>query len=218
MVAPPTGTHDVVITFSADLYRYAVAGVITFSGVNQTTPLGSFAGNFATSNAASVTIPAATNDLALGVISCETCTSVTFVSPAVERWNLAAGSGNNEFGAGATDAGASPQTTISASLGSSDHWAMGGVAIKPVPTGGPTPTQTATSTATPTPTPTNAASSLDVRVASGSDDVEQRVSDGFMSILDSTDLELVVDGTNTSLYGRGWIVEQQPGGFVVHSG
>ena len=64
-----------------------------------------------------------------------------------------------------------------------------------------TPTQTATFTATPTPTPTNAASSVDVRIASGSDDVEQRVSDGFMSILDSTDLELVVDGSIQQLVG-----------------
>ena len=38
LLAPDTGTHDVVITFSADLNKGAVAGVITFTGVDQTTP------------------------------------------------------------------------------------------------------------------------------------------------------------------------------------
>src|SRR3990170_4160889 len=30
--------------------------------------------------------------------------------------------------------------------------------------------------------------------------------------------QVLADGTNTSLYGRGRIGEQQPGGFVVHLG
>jgi hypothetical protein len=34
-------TATVTITFSADLMRYAVGGVITFTGVDQTAPLGS---------------------------------------------------------------------------------------------------------------------------------------------------------------------------------
>jgi RHS repeat-associated protein len=65
------------------------------------------------------------------VLGCETCTSVTFTAPAAQRWNVIAG-GDNEIGAGATIAGASPNTTIAATLGSSDHWAMVGVAVKPV--------------------------------------------------------------------------------------
>ena len=44
LVAPPVGTYDVVITFSATLLRYAVAGVTTFTGVDQTDPLGPFVG------------------------------------------------------------------------------------------------------------------------------------------------------------------------------
>jgi RHS repeat-associated protein len=56
---------------------------------------------------------------------------VSFTSPAAQRWNVSAGSGN-VIGAGATIAGASPNTTIAATLGSSDHWAMGGIAVKPV--------------------------------------------------------------------------------------
>jgi hypothetical protein len=40
LVAPATGTHDVVITFSGDLQQEAIAGVMTFTGVDQSTPLG----------------------------------------------------------------------------------------------------------------------------------------------------------------------------------
>jgi hypothetical protein len=43
-IAPSTGTHDVVITFSGNLRMGARAGVMTFTGVHQTTPLGTFAG------------------------------------------------------------------------------------------------------------------------------------------------------------------------------
>jgi hypothetical protein len=131
LVAPPTGTYDVVINFSANLKRHAVAGVITFTGVDQTDPLGTFAGNNATSNSASVTVPSAPDELVLGVFSCETCRSVNFSSPADEWWNLSVG-GGNEIGAGATVEGASPQVTINASLGKRDHWALAGISIKPV--------------------------------------------------------------------------------------
>jgi len=132
LVDPPTGTHNVVITFSADLKRYAVGGVITFTGVDQTDPLGTFAGNNATSSSASVTVPSAIGELVLGVFSCETCRSVIFSLPADEQWNLSAG-GGNEIGAGSIVDGVNPQLTISASLGKRDHWAMGGISIKPAP-------------------------------------------------------------------------------------
>ncbi len=133
LVAPATGTHDAVITFSADLTRFAVAGVITFTGVDQATPLGTFASNQATSaGPATVTVPAASGDLVLGVFSGETFDSVAVDPPADEQWNLSepVGASFEEFGAGATDAGASPNVTISFSLGSNDHWATGGVALK----------------------------------------------------------------------------------------
>ena len=144
LVAPATGTHDAVITFSADLTKSAVAGVITFTGVDQTTPLVAFAGNQATSaGPATVTVPSAVDDLVLAVFSGETVTSVAIDSPAAQQWNLSETvPAPEQFGAGATDAGASPNVTISFSLGSNDHWATGGVAIKCLVTPTPTPTPT----------------------------------------------------------------------------
>ncbi len=109
-----------------------MAGVITFTGVDQANPLGTFAGGYGDSNSPSLSVASASNELVLGVFACETCSSVSFPSPGVRRWNLMAG-GRNTIGAGTTVEGAGPQVTLSASLGKSDHWAMGGISIKPAP-------------------------------------------------------------------------------------
>jgi hypothetical protein len=134
LINPPIGTYDVIVTFNKDLKRHAIAGVITFTGVDQINPLGIFAGNNDTSNSASVTVESAPDELVLGVFACETCTSVTFSPPGVERWNLSAGKGGTlEIGAAVTYESTSSQVTVSASLGSKDHWALGAVSIRPAP-------------------------------------------------------------------------------------
>nr|NIO08774.1 hypothetical protein [Deltaproteobacteria bacterium]NIS70884.1 hypothetical protein [Pseudomonadota bacterium] len=66
LVNPDLGNHDVEITFNAALYRQAIAGVVTFSGVDQTSPLGTFASAEADGNLASVDVPSATDELVFG--------------------------------------------------------------------------------------------------------------------------------------------------------
>ena len=63
LVDPPVGTYDVELIFSADLRRYAVAGVTTFNGVDPTDPLGTFAGNNATTNSANLTVTAVSSSV-----------------------------------------------------------------------------------------------------------------------------------------------------------
>lgn len=70
----------------------------------------------------------------------------------------------------------------------------------PIATPSPTPGPTATPTPTVIPTPTSAPSTLEVRVASGSDDAEERISNGSVN-LGSTDLELIRDGSNDQEVG-----------------
>jgi prepilin-type N-terminal cleavage/methylation domain-containing protein len=130
LVAPDTGTHNVVINFSSALDEGAIAGVMTFTGVDQTTPLGTFAsavGNDSTP--ATVSISSASGELVFGVVSSE-YEALTASSGQDERWNMSiSGAGTN--GAGGTDAGA-PTVTMSWSLDPSyNHWAIGGVSIKP---------------------------------------------------------------------------------------
>jgi hypothetical protein len=155
LVAPQTGTHNVEIWFSDDLLHNAVAGVVTFTSVNQPNPLGTFVGNNDTSAFASVTVSSAADELVFAAFSCETCASVAADSPAFELWNLMAGAGR-VYAAGMTNEGSGSSVTTSAALGADDHWAMGAISIRPVPAGSPTPTPTNTPappTNTPTPTP-----------------------------------------------------------------
>ncbi|MFQ5937212.1 MAG: hypothetical protein ACE5LB_12485, partial [Acidiferrobacterales bacterium] len=55
LVAPDTGTHDVVVNLSAG-HQGATIGVMTFTGVHQTNPLGAFASNSGVSLSASTTV------------------------------------------------------------------------------------------------------------------------------------------------------------------
>ena len=58
--------------------------------------------------------------------------------------------------------------------------------------------------------------SVDVRIASGTDDVEQRASSGSMSMT-SSDLELVTDGTNVQIVGLRFLGIDIPPGAVITS-
>jgi type II secretory pathway pseudopilin PulG len=128
LVAPSTGTHNVVITFSAALEQEAHAGVMTFAGVDQTAPLGTFVSDHHDgSTPATVDIPSASGELVFGVAASE-YEALTASSGQNERWNLSISS---TYGAGGTAAGAAPTVTMSWDLGSANHWAMGGVSIKP---------------------------------------------------------------------------------------
>ena len=127
---PPLGNHEVEITFSEDLERQAVAGVVTFNEVEPSDPLGAFAGNSSTSSTVNLTVSSAIGEVVFSVFSCETCGSVTFLSPAAARWEISAGNGI-EIGVGATHQGTAPNVSVRAALENRDHWAMGGISVRP---------------------------------------------------------------------------------------
>jgi hypothetical protein len=147
LIAPPSGTYNVVITFSAPLARAAEAGVMTFTGVHQTTPLGTFASASLQCTAPcadpSVNVTSAVNELVFDTVACETCTSFTVGAGQTQRWNLAPLDGPRPSpGAGSTEPGAAT-VTMSWTVGTDDHWAIGGVSIKP--SGGSAPVVDSTS-------------------------------------------------------------------------
>jgi len=141
-VAPDVGTYNVVITFSADLLEAATGGVITFNGVDQVTPLGPVTGNDGTSLTASVPgVVSDVGELVIDTVAGETCGSLTATSPQIEGWDLH--NGSSDWGGGSTKDGAA-SVDMSWTLGSSDHWAITAVSIKPA-TGVTTHTITAMS-------------------------------------------------------------------------
>jgi len=134
LVAPDVGTYDVIVTFNTSLKRQGIAGVMTFIGVNQASPLGVFAGDNNNSGTnATVNVSSSTGEVVFGVVSCESCGSLTEGPGQSEHWYTIEGGGKT-LGAGSTETGATTVTT-SWSMGSSDDWAVGGVSIKPVPEG-----------------------------------------------------------------------------------
>ncbi|MCH8247650.1 MAG: VCBS repeat-containing protein, partial [Bacteroidetes bacterium] len=126
LVAPATGTHNVVVTF-ASMTEDASLGIITFTGVHQTTPLGTFASTSGSSTSASVNVSSATGELVFDHIAVINAT-VTVGSGQVQRWNVM---GSEARAAGSTEPGATT-TTMSWSRGTSGPWSIGAVSIKPV--------------------------------------------------------------------------------------
>jgi hypothetical protein len=130
LVAPALGTHDVAITFSARLSFGAAAGVQTFNGVDQVTPLGTFVpASGSSAGPATVDVSSGANQLVFDTVACETCTSLTLGASQTQLWNLSH-AGGYAMGAASTEPGAAT-VTMSWTLGSSDHWAIGAVPINP---------------------------------------------------------------------------------------
>jgi hypothetical protein len=132
LVAPATGTNDVVVNLSA-APEGATVGVMTFTGVNQATPLGSFASNLGESTSASVTVASAASELVFDTMVLESSADRDLIpdpGPPVqtERWDLFQALAAN--GGGSTEAGAA-SVGMSWSWTGVDKWAIGGVSIQP---------------------------------------------------------------------------------------
>ena len=102
---PDTGTHNVVVTF-ATAPDDATVGVMTFTGVDQTTPLGTFTSATADSDTASTTVTSAVGELVFDTMVLEASGDTDLVPEAsqTERWDIYQASRGN--GAGSTEPGA----------------------------------------------------------------------------------------------------------------
>ena len=127
MVAPATGTQDVIVTFDQAVAEGAVAGVMTFNGVDQTTPLGSFASAEDKTGTASVNVSTEVGDLVFSAVAASSDSLV----------NLSEASGQSEYwdlyqtlveGAGSTKVATSTSETMSWTF-PTQEWAIGAVAI-----------------------------------------------------------------------------------------
>jgi hypothetical protein len=136
LTAPDTGTHNVVVTFNQVLQYAAAAGAMTFTGVDQATPTGTYAYNTGTDdNEINVTVPSAANEVVFGVIANENNSVITDAGQ-TERWNYLVHA--NLSAAGVTKAGASSviMNWTRIPSGEGTYWATAGVSIKPSCSGG----------------------------------------------------------------------------------
>ncbi|MBM2811232.1 MAG: hypothetical protein HW416_1991, partial [Chloroflexi bacterium] len=126
LVAPSDGTHNVVVNLSGS--GDANVGVMTFTGVDQTTPLGAFASASGDATSGSATVSSATGELVFGVVTVNALDqNLVPGAGQTERWDLFTGVESN--GGSSTEAGAA-SVAMSWSWSDSTGWAIGGVSIK----------------------------------------------------------------------------------------
>lgn len=130
LLSPPSGIANIEVTLSTG--AKIVAGAISYSGVDQLTPLGPFVGNAGISNLATATISSAVGERVVDTVSVEgQAPSTTAGAGQTEQWNLTTGSGGSDLvGAGSYAIGAA-SVTMSWIHPSSRDWAIGAVTLKP---------------------------------------------------------------------------------------
>jgi hypothetical protein len=121
LVAPATGTRTLRVTFATS--ESAVVGVTSFTGVNQTTPLGTCVVANGDPGPATVTVSSAAGELVFDTIASDE--NVTANASQSVLWDVTTPAN----GGGSTKAGAS-SVTMTWSAGSTG-WAIGAVPIKP---------------------------------------------------------------------------------------
>ncbi len=130
LLNPTSGAANVVVTMSANPDKGIVIGVATFTGVNQTTPFGTFTSAHGNSNTATTTVSSAAGELVYDVLSYRNSTATANASQTV-KYNINTG-GELKAGGASTKPGAASVAMTWTGSGSTD-WAIGAVPIKPAP-------------------------------------------------------------------------------------
>jgi len=133
LVAPATGTNNVVVTLSAGATARFVVGAVSFTNVNQTSPLGTFQSANNNTATASVTVTSVPGELVVGVLAKRNSNEgATVGAGQTEYWNRVTSNAtatNNEWGAGSTEQGAA-SVIISWTFSTARPWAIGAVPLK----------------------------------------------------------------------------------------
>jgi len=108
LVAPVTGTHNVIVNLTGGGHNGVVVGVTTFTEVNQTDPILAVITESGDSSTPSVTLPSASDELVFGVVSVHSGSGVIPISGQREVWDVSAG---HVSGSGSVMGGAASVTS-----------------------------------------------------------------------------------------------------------
>ena len=130
LIAPETGANTVAVTLDAS--DGATAMAISWTGVHQTTPNGSFTSNTGNSTAITVDISSATDEIVFDYARQvnEGGVSPTFTVGAGQTERVNHSENNYARSGGSTEAGAGT-VTMSWSSSISENWVIAGVSVKP---------------------------------------------------------------------------------------
>jgi hypothetical protein len=127
LLAPATGTHTVLITVSATT-RF-VAGAQSFTGVDQTTPHGTFQSSSGNGFASTLTVTgSSTGELVVDVLGRDDPSNASVAAGQTQRWNQKT---NKASGGGSTKPGASSVTMSWTVTGGANDWVMGAISLRP---------------------------------------------------------------------------------------
>ena len=130
LINPPVGTANVSVTFSSS--AKAVIGSVSFFGVNQTTPNGSFVSAGASTNLATLTVPSAAGELVVDCMAVQgNAATATVGAGQTHLWNdFSRSNGGAVVGCSSTEPGAA-SVAMTWSLSGVDYWVTGAVSLKP---------------------------------------------------------------------------------------
>ena len=142
LLNPPATGNTVTATFSnpgGSVFNPtqvgAAVGAVTFSNVDQTTPLGTFlSAQGGSSNASTLTVPSGPGQVVMDTLAIDGRRTPTEGPGQTRQWRLnsGTGSGTDVYGLASTEAGAATVTMSETFTGNSE-WAMGAVSVMPVP-------------------------------------------------------------------------------------
>jgi uncharacterized repeat protein (TIGR01451 family) len=136
LLAPATATNkNVVVTFTIPALKTegVSAGVTTFTGVDQTVPLGAFSSADGVNGLDSqLDVPSVINGMILDTLAIGGNQTASVPGPQVQQWNEDTGNTTNTdvVGTGSARTGA-PSVPISEAFSGTTNWSLGAVSINP---------------------------------------------------------------------------------------
>lgn len=130
LLNPAVGTANVVVNLSVNPDKGIAVSATTFTGVNQTTPLGTFNSASGNSNTATTTVSSAANELVYDVATFRN-TTMTQAAGQTALYNI--NTGGEIDGAGASTKAGAASVTMTWNAPTNHEWAIGAVPIKPAP-------------------------------------------------------------------------------------
>jgi len=146
LLAPANGTFNVVVNVNVPTAATVgvVAGVTTFTGVDQTVPLGTFVSADGASGAcvasgsptstcnSQLDVPSVVNGMVIDTLATGGGVTVTQHNPQAQQWNVSTGGNATEDvrGTGSTRTGA-PSVPMSELFNAKSNWSQGAVSINP---------------------------------------------------------------------------------------
>ncbi len=136
LLSPAAGTFNVAVSVNipgaVNVRVGVVSGAVTFTGVNQAVPTGSFVSAAGTAGtASSLTVPSVLNGMVFDTLSVIGSDTVTVNAAQTSLWNTR--SNGNAYDARSTGSTApgSPSVTMTETFSAASNWSQGGVSINP---------------------------------------------------------------------------------------